>query len=74
MHKSATIGFIDILQCLQLLILRNYAPKYLLWCIQENIGEVKMLKISRIARHATLITCGCPKGTESECGIMYRAW
>ena len=33
-----------------------------------------MLKISRIARHTTLITCGCPKGSESQCGIMYRTW
>lgn len=31
-----------------------------------------MLKISRIARHATLITCGCPKTSEAFCGIMYR--
>ena len=32
-----------------------------------------MLKISKIARHATLITCGCSKEMEEYCGIMYRA-
>ena len=32
-----------------------------------------MLKISKIAKHTTLITCGCSKTTEYECGIMYRA-
>ncbi len=32
-----------------------------------------MLKISRVARHTTLITCGCPRDTEGTCGIMYRS-
>ena len=32
-----------------------------------------MLKISKIAKHTTFITCGCPRGTEELCGIMYRS-
>ena len=32
-----------------------------------------MLKISKIAKHTSVITCGCPRGTEFECGVLYRA-
>ena len=33
-----------------------------------------MLKISKIARHTTLITCGCPLSGPDTCGIMYRTY
>lgn len=32
-----------------------------------------MLKITKILRHTTYITCGCPRATEYDCGILYRA-
>lgn len=32
-----------------------------------------MLKISRIAKHTTKITCGCSLYSETQCGIMYRS-
>ena len=35
--------------------------------------RIKMLKISRIARHATLITCGCPRYRDHDCGVMARS-
>lgn len=31
-----------------------------------------MLKISRVVKHNSMITCGCSKAYESTCGIMYR--
>ena len=33
-----------------------------------------MLKISKIAKHTTKITCGCPQLYEQNCGIMYRSY
>ena len=74
MHNALSDTILNPLKYRLYKSFKTYAPIYIKWCIRKIERKYAMLKISRIARHTTLITCGCPKGSESQCGIMYRTW